>query len=185
MNHTDGSPGLRGRAPRVSVLAAAAAMAVLAGACGAGSRSSVPGTGSAQLTVQQLDVFAQCIRSHGFPGFYFESSSTHSGDTMFGYSVPANIQYISPQFQAAMKACSGPLGLPSGAPPNQAAQLRQELKAAACVRAHGYPTFPDPQVQGGVISNPVPAGVDINSPQFQAVLRTCHAGEPGSGVSGP
>lgn len=185
MNHSaGGSPGPRGRALRASVVSAAAAMAVLAAACG-GSQSSVSGTGSGQLSIQKLDVFAQCIRSHGFPNFYFSNgSSTSSGDTMFGYSVPGDIQYISPQFQAAAKACSRPLGLPSGPPPDQAAQLRQGVMAAACVRAHGYPTFPDPQVQGGAIFNAAPTGIDINSPQFQAVLRTCHAGEPGS-RSGP
>lgn len=180
-----GSPGPRGRALRAGVVSAAAAMAVVVAACGGGSQSSVPGTGSGRLSVQKLDVFAQCVRSHGFPDFSFSNgSSTSSGDTMFGYSVPGDIQYTSAQFQAAAKACSRPLGLPSGPPPGQAAQLRQGVKAAACVRAHGYPTFPDPQVQGDAIFTAAPAGIDTNSPRFQAVLRTCHAGEPGS-RSGP
>jgi len=57
-----------------------------------------------------------------------------------------------------------------------AAQLKKLAQGAACMRAHGYPGYPDPTVQHGiVIPEPLPSGIDISSPQFLAALRTCHA----------
>jgi hypothetical protein len=41
------------------------------------------------------------------------------------------------------------------------------------MRSHGYPGWPDPVIQNGLIPNVVPAGIDLNSPQFQAAAKTC------------
>jgi hypothetical protein len=50
------------------------------------------------------------------------------------------------------------------------------LKFAACIRAHGYPGYPDPQFpSGGGVMRRQPTGIDINSPQFQAAVKTCDA----------
>jgi hypothetical protein len=43
------------------------------------------------------------------------------------------------------------------------------LKVARCLRAHGYPTFPDPNSSG----QRIPAGIDTQSPLFQAAETTC------------
>lgn len=34
------------------------------------------------------------------------------------------------------------------------------------MRAHGYPTWPDPTVRNGLVLNFIPCGIDTNSPQF-------------------
>jgi hypothetical protein len=50
------------------------------------------------------------------------------------------------------------------------------VKFAACMRAHGYPDYPDPIVQnGGVEQSPLPSSIDTSSAQFQAAEKTCNA----------
>ncbi len=53
--------------------------------------------------------------------------------------------------------------------------LRQGVRFAACMRAHGYPTYPDQAVRNGMIATFDPPGVDTSSPQFQAAQKTCNA----------
>jgi len=42
--------------------------------------------------------------------------------------------------------------------------------SSQCLRAHGYPNFPDPTALG---SQALPAGIDTSSPQFQATEAAC------------
>lgn len=163
----------------------AAVVAVLAGtfllaACGGGSRSSAPQVQPGPLSVQKLDAFAQCMRSHGITNFYFTRAPSRSS------LVSSNLYYIklgpwaaqvnptSPRFQPAQQACDPVLGLPGEPPAVTAAQLRDLVRAAACMRAHGFPAFPDPDVQNGrLVQTTLPASIDVNSSQFQAAQRTC------------
>lgn len=162
---------------RLVVVAVVTGVAMLAAACSGGSHTTASTPSSGQLTAANLAAFAQCIRSHGVPDFYFSKASNSSPDTMFGYAVPANINPGAPQFQAAYKVCGHLVGGRPGPPPAPtAAQLRGLVKDAACVRAHGYPAFPDPTVQNDTIFFPPLTGIDPNSAQFQAALRACHEG---------
>jgi hypothetical protein len=189
MNADTGGSRCQARLQRLVAVAVAVltGAAVLAAACGGGSHTTASTASSGQLTAPKLDAFARCVRSHGVPNFYFSGtgSSPGSGASVFGHSIPAGINPASSQFQAAMGACKHLVGAPSGPPPGPtAAQLRGLVKAAACVRAHGYPTFPDPAIQnGGIFFPPLTGGIDPNSPRFQATLRACHEG-PGSYSSG-
>jgi hypothetical protein len=55
--------------------------------------------------------------------------------------------------------------------------LRSLIKAAACMRAHGYPGYPDPAVQHGQpCPCALPSAIDTSSPQFQAAQKTCFGG---------
>jgi hypothetical protein len=168
------------RAAAGLLTALVAGIAVLAAACG-GSPATGPSASASpgQLTVAKLDAFAQCMRSHGVPDFYFSSASPSSSsptNMLFGYAIPASIEKSSPQFQAALTACQPGLGVPSGAPPAAtAAQLHSALSAAECMHAHGYPGYPDPSLQNGRIVTPtLPSSIDANSPQFQAAVNKCH-----------
>jgi hypothetical protein len=50
------------------------------------------------------------------------------------------------------------------------------LRFAACIRAHGYPSYPDPQFPaGGGVTQQQPSGIDQNSPQFRAAVKACNA----------
>jgi hypothetical protein len=172
-----GSRRCQARLQRLVVVAVLTGAAVLAAACSGGSHTTGSSASSSGMTAPKLDAFARCVRSHGFPNFYFESGPG-SGNGLFGHSIPAGINEESSQFQVAFNACAHLVGAPTGsAPAFTAAQLRKMVKAAACMRAHGYPTFPDPTVHGALTDWGAPAGVDTSSPQFQAVVRTCHADE--------
>lgn len=82
----------------------------------------------------------------------------------------------SPVVQSALKACNHVLGLHGSNPTATSAELRSAVKAAACVRAHGYPDYPDPTEQNGQVTEPpLPASIDTSSPQFQSATEACNA----------
>jgi hypothetical protein len=47
------------------------------------------------------------------------------------------------------------------------------LKAAACMRSHGYAAFPDPTFQNNTVQARVPSTIDQDSPPFKRVAATC------------
>jgi hypothetical protein len=170
----------RGGLQRVVIMAALAGAALLA-ACSGGSHTSAPDTapGGGGPTAQQVDAYMQCMRSHGMANFYL----THQGSTadenpsttigFLPYGVVNDVNTSSPQFQAANKACQHLIpGRPP--PPPTAAQLRSMVRGATCMRAHGFPEFPDPDVQNGQLVSNLPTSIDISSPQFLAALKICH-----------
>jgi hypothetical protein len=161
------------RLRRAAGLATLALTALLAAACG-GSPSAAPSP--APGNVQQLDVFAACMRGHGVLNFYF-SGSRSASDSSTALSIMGHyVTGVNPhtaQFSAAMKACKHLL--PGGGPrPMTRQQINQMVKFAACMRAHGYPDYPDPIVRNGGVDQSLPANIDTNSAQFQAAEKTCN-----------
>jgi hypothetical protein len=151
--------------------AGAAALAVivtvLAAACGGGS-SSAAGSGSptasASSAFEQAMAFVRCVRAHGVPDFPDPNSDG-------SFTNPHND--IPP---SAARAC-GHLGagLKQSATARQQQDYNKELEVARCVRAHGYPTFPDPPSPGSQSqATGSPPGIDLNSPQFRAVQSSCN-----------
>lgn len=166
----------------LAVMAALAVAALLA-ACG-GSPAAAPGSSPGQPTLKQVNAFAQCMRSHGLTNFYLSSPNSTNPDPgqlaigLLPYGVVYGMDVSSPQYQSASSAC-GHL-LPGGGepPPVTAAQLRSMDRAAACMRAHGFPDYPDPDVQNGhLVPGTQLKGIDVSSPQFRAAVKTC--GNPG------
>jgi hypothetical protein len=169
----------RGRAAARPALAGIALLTVglLAAAC---SGSHSPAASPSAGRVQQLDTYAQCMRSHGEPDFYFtskqnlpSSSSSQTVLSILGEAV-VGVDPSTPQFQSAMSACKHLL--PGGGPPPVTLkQKEQMLQAAACMRSHGFPDYPDPifPSTGGIGEQPLPASIDTSSPQFQAAQTTC------------
>jgi hypothetical protein len=165
----------RKRRPQVRraglVAAAMAGLALPIAACSGGSGSGSGRLSGAGDTAYQKAVgFAQCMRSHGEPGF--PDPDSHGVFTFHG----------NPFAGAAYKACRHQL--PDGGQATVAQQqkaLGQALKFAACVRSHGLPNFPDPTVRGDAILLGGP-GL-IHSPQFRSAQRAC--GKFSVGVPGP
>lgn len=164
------------RLRRAAGLAVLPLIALLAVAC-SGSPSAAPSASLGPGNVQQLDVFAACMRSHGVLNFYFSSSpGTSNSNTVLSimghYVTGVNPQ--TSQFGAAMKACKHLL--PGGGPHQMTQQqINNAVKFAACMRAHGFPDYPDPVVQnGGVEEKPLPSSIDTNSAQFQQAQQTCN-----------
>lgn len=171
--------GWRPSLPAVLAVLAAVAGAALLAACG-GSHSPAPGSSPGQPTLKQVNAFAQCMRSHGITNFYLSSPNSKNPDPgqlaigLLPYGVVYGIHVSSPQYQSAHSACGHLLPGGGEAPPVTAAQLRSLDRTAACIRAHGFPGYPDPDVQNGhLVPNPLPTGIDISSPQFQAAVKTC------------
>ena len=151
-------------------LAAAAASLLVAG-CGGGSRgpsvASVSGAGTVSSAPPKSSVpWAHCMTRHGIlasadPGGYI--------------SLPRGSDRL-PQFPAAQKACyrllpvfdrggGGPMSTP------QAGQLL--LEYARCMRAHGFPSYPDPTFANGQWTPRLPTNVDPSSPRFRSADHTC------------
>jgi hypothetical protein len=167
---------------RASVLAVTVGIVLLA-ACGggssAGSGGSTQATRSAQAgsaQSQQL-AFAQCMRSHSLPNFPDPGPSG-------GFGASGNAEQSNPHYAAAFSACHHLLPY-GGVPPAGANKVQQDLaqllQLAQCMRAHGVSNYPDPNANPSSNSNTnrnnnsnlAQAGVDPNSPQFQAASRIC------------
>ena len=155
-----------------------AGIALLTAACG-GSPAAGRAASSAQTSVQAMDVYATCMRAHGTQVFAAPMNRVSMPPPQ---DVPLNGGWTleggdpsSTGYQAAAKACRRLF--PAGAPPDPGElhqQLSDALKGAACMRAHGYPGFPDPTVQDGdVYFEPLPTSIDTSSPLYQAVLKAC------------
>jgi hypothetical protein len=159
--------------------AAAAGTALLAAACG-GAHPASPVATSSQSLVQNMAAFAHCMRSHGEPNFYYDSQINSQSpppdllDFGEGYAV-TGIDTHTAVFASAMKSCRHLDTIPP--PPGLSRQqLDQDRKADACIRAHGYPGWPDPVVQDGhAFRVPAPASIDTTSPRFQSVSDACWA----------
>jgi hypothetical protein len=141
MRHAGTSKRANGRGHGLSIGLATMSCAVALAACGTGG-SSTAGTGgssNARAGGGPLLKLAQCMRSHGVPGF--PDPRPNGGGLIIG----SNINPQSPAFISAQKACTK-LGL--GGPGSRSAgagspDLRL-LTLARCMRRHGVPNFPDP-----------------------------------------
>jgi nicotinamidase-related amidase len=159
------------------LLGLVAGTALFVAACSGGAHPAGSGPGTGQNLSAQLDAYASCVRHHGVPGFYISrAGSTPPApgtvqEAFHGWVIP-----VDPS-QSARKACQHLLprhNLPTGAELHQ--QFVQALKAARCMRSHGYPNWPDPTVRNGLVANFIPPGIDVNSPHFQATAKACGAG---------
>lgn len=137
-----------------------AAAAVLAG-CGSGSSNSTtstdpPSQAQIQRMQQAMVRFADCMRTHGVPEFPDPSAPEQ---------FKASLSSTAPAFRAAMPVCqhllpAGGRGGQASAPPSRA-QKAAELAFARCMRAHGFPSFPDPS-STGELSREMLANAEIN-----------------------
>ena len=67
-------------------------------------------------------------------------------------------------------SCGGSPASPAS-PPGLPAGTAQALAYAHCMRSHGIPGYPDPNVHGNALFSL--GGVDTHSPQFQSADETC------------
>jgi len=152
-------------------------------ACGGTSSPGAGGSTSPQNTAANNSKaleFAECIRAHGVPNFPDPTGGQidlRVQQTPNSTSVNG-VQVNGPAFQSAMKSCQS--SLPNGGHPTaaQTAQAKsQALAMSKCMRTHGVPNFPDPQFQtgpnGGIGVRISGAGINPNSPAFQAAQKAC------------
>jgi hypothetical protein len=188
-------PG-RGTGPRpawprwarvAAVITAAAVATLLAAACGgspssAGSGGSPNAGGSAN---SQAVAYSRCVRSHGVPGFPDPGSNGQ-------IPKPAVLRALrgvsDSRAKAATNACANLNPAGQGGPTLTAQEQQDYLKAAACMRSHGFTRFPDPSFPGGRVNLSIPSSIDTRSRQFTQAARTCTklipAGLPGTRPGG-
>jgi hypothetical protein len=193
---TRGWPGqkrLGGRARSLvivaAVVAATGAIALLAVGCGTGSHgagaqvdTSTAGAAPASSPADNpssgsgggnLVKFAQCMRSHGVPGFPDPDASGHM---RVGFGPGTGIDPNSPQFKSAMEACRTLGGSFFGRTQQANPQLQATLlKFSRCMRKNGVPNFPEPSASGALMIRTGPGGVDPNSPQFKRAMQICES----------
>lgn len=186
------------RSPRTGLLAILAGTALLTAACSgtpatsptstassissssrASSDPDTSATGGGSATYKKAIAYAQCMRAHDVPDF---PDPLPNGGFGLSPGVTGGVGgQVSPQYQAAENACASLSPVGNLSPQQQRQALSQLLKVSACMRSHGYPTFPDPTFgSDGIVLHIV--GFDRSSPQFQAALRTClSVGQIGTG----
>lgn len=172
------------RRPAIAIVIAAG-LAVLAAGCG-GSGGGAPSAASAPTSSGGALAFARCMRSHGVTSF---PDPTGGGQIPKPLVVEARNADPS-RFDAANAACRHLL--PDGPPQGQtitAADQADYLHAAACMRRHGFPGFPDPTFPDGGVTAEIPASIDQNSAPFKRAAATCTklipAGLPYSSLGAP
>ena len=159
---------------------------------GSGAARSGSGRGAPQSQAQlQQDAlkYSECMRSNGVPNF--PDPGPGGG---FVFQAGSGLNPDSPAVKAAQTKCQKYMGggLPGpGTVTHPAAQwLAQMVKAAGCMRRHGFPDFPDPRTSvpsnpfgnggSGVISDIdgvifiFPGTIDIKSPQFLRAATICN-----------
>jgi hypothetical protein len=156
-----------------------AGLTLVAGGCGGSSGAKVAHVGttsgangprsSSASDPGDPRAFSACMRSHGVPSFPDPDSSGR-------IHISSTIDERSPTVRAAYRACRSlaPSSLTNGNVPQQAQD--QLLAFANCMRSHGVPAFPDPQVENGGIKISVkPGQIEPNSPVVTAATAACRS----------
>lgn len=167
------------RSPLVLAAAAAAGFALLAAGCGGGGGSPdvasvASSTTTAAPTAQSGAVaFAECMRSHGIPGWPDPIAG--------GVFDKAKLRALGVSPNRIRAIQDGPCRnlLPAnGDTPETIQQQRTRvadgLSFARCMRGHGLARFPDPTPQGQLTIEMVRAqGIDVRSPRILRIVTKC------------
>jgi hypothetical protein len=166
---------------RLWIAVAGVACAALIAACGSSSHEPSASSNNPELAR------SECMRAHGVPHFPDPTKGSGGEGLSVSRSSPDSsavtvdgITFDGPAFQAAAKTCR--LGGPAlGGEPHKLTETQRNgmTASARCTRKHGVPNFPDPTFGSrgiGVKVTPV-AGVDPDSPAFQAANKLCTRSE--------
>ena len=155
-------------------IAAVATLALLAGCGGGGSPGAGSGgpstTAGTTGTENGALAFARCMRSHGLPKW-----PDPTADGAFDKAALRQTGYSVAQVRAAQDGpCKHLLGGASHRGPTITAADRTDyLKAAACLRSHGFPAFPDPTFQSDGVQTNIPSSINQDSSRFRSAATIC------------
>jgi hypothetical protein len=131
------------------------------------------------------------MRAHGVTTFP-DPGSTGGIDNKS--AVINALNAVSPAIgKAAQNSCAHllPAGEGLGGKTTKPVTIQDQqyyLRAVACMRAHGFPTFPDPIFSDGGVKFPITSSINTNSSKFVASRQICErlipAGLPDSGSGG-
>jgi len=122
------------------------------------------------------------MRSHGVPNFPdLPSDGMKIG--AHGQTLSINgVSVSAPAFSAARQTCEKYLPHVDASPAQVAQVRRRGLEFARCMRGHGVPNFPDPDVsrpQSGGNQTVLLPGVNLQSPAVRAAASKCGGGPKG------
>jgi len=162
-------------------VAGLAGIALLATACGGGASSHVGAGGtSAAGGRRPYLAYSRCMRAHGAP-FWPNPSAREERGGVYMYPITAHILALEngPSWNAALSACAkqAPGQLPFTEAQLAAARTRL-MKLTLCMRSHGFPSWPDPEISPNQIGFLPPRGADPGNPKYKAAAQACHL--PGS-----
>jgi hypothetical protein len=159
----------------------AVAVAVIAAGCGGNSPSSASSSAAAAGAKGGPGAvayqFSACMRHHGVTNFPDPKVTTSGGSTSVAIGINPSISG-QPAFKSAQKACSHilPQGRngPDGTPAQRQARTEALIAFARCLRAHGFPNFPDPDASGQLSAEMITkAGVNFHTPALLAAGKGC------------
>lgn len=149
------------------------------------SSAAVPAGGPPGKGPALLVSYVHCMRAHGEPDFPMPFRTADGYGISIGPGTGVNPR--SPKFQSAQASCRHLLPAKGQGPTITPADQADYLKGAACMRAHGYPSFPDPAMTSHSVQFNVPSSIDQSSTKFREAVTTCEklipAGLPYSGTS--
>jgi hypothetical protein len=164
-----------------SALLAAVAVAVIAAGCGGNSPSSTSSSAAAAGAKGGPGAvayqFSACMRSHGVTNFPDPKVTTSGGSTSVAIGINPSISG-QPAFKSAQKACNHILPQGGngrdGTPAQRQARTEALIAFARCLRAHGFPNFPDPDASGQLSAERITkAGVNFHTPALLAAGKGC------------
>jgi hypothetical protein len=181
---------------RSGLVAATALVALALAACGGtDSSAGVPtlqhgaNASSTRHNSAALHAAAQCIRDHGIQNY--QDPVVGPGEVV--YTDQRNLEKAGDAVvQAALAACRSVIAQanfdPTERPHPPAQMVRDGVREAQCLRAHGLPNWPDPkptdtfdpghgfQVTDAAFAGAVPAGANPKqSSAFQGAIQACMA----------
>ncbi len=142
----------------LTIALAVATCTMAIAACG----SSTKPTGTTVSGLTSRLAFAKCMRSHAVPSF------------PDGPNIPDGVAQ-SPAFQSAARTCRKLLPGGAGGRGGVSESTRLSLlKHAECMRAHGVPNYPDPNIPShGPFNSGPPPGIDTAAPAFTRAASAC------------
>ncbi len=121
--------------------------------------------------------FSACMRNHGVSNFPdpVVKSSANGSSVSIGINPSISGQ---PAFKTAQAACQHIIGNPGNGPDGNPAQQRVKTQAllafARCLRAHGFPNFPDPSASGDLSAEAITkAGINFQTPALLTAGQNC------------
>jgi hypothetical protein len=167
MRETDNTTRIAYR--RIAIALLGSLTLLLAVGCGGSSHPGEPK--SSHSGSSQMLAYSACMRAHGEPKFPDPDAQGQVKQQLRA----AGIDVSSAGFQAADSACRSKLPNRGSSPmtPDQLHQMKAvALKFSRCIRAHGFPNYPDPGSDGRE-PDPTSVGIDDQSAKYKAADRAC------------
>jgi hypothetical protein len=157
-------------------LIAATGIVILVAACGGSSPET--NTFAPGATYAQMLAFAKCMRSNGVPQFPDPDRQGNFNNATIRALDTNNSSESNGLFQCRSVLPNAGTGLTvEQVQQDQQQNLRQAVKSASCMRAHGIENFADPSGStqaSGVNWQPVlQAGLNLNTPSYKAAFHAC------------